>query len=72
MWPDPRSGIDDLPDGIHVNDILVKDGRCWWNRKYAPGDTVLEGVEKEGRENQKGLWADLQPLLPWEWRMKSR
>ena len=28
-----------LLDGTHVNPVLVKDGWCWWYRKYAPGDT---------------------------------
>ena len=28
-----------LPDGTNVNHELVKDGWCWWYRKYAPGDT---------------------------------
>jgi len=45
-----------LPDGTNVNHTLVKDGWCWWYRKYAPGDTVLEGLEKEAREAKKGLW----------------
>ena len=36
-----------LPDGTNVNHTLVKDGWCWWYRKYAPGDTVLEGLETE-------------------------
>ena len=31
-----------LADGTNVNHTLVKDGWCWWYRKYAPGDTVLE------------------------------
>ncbi|MBI3355239.1 MAG: thermonuclease family protein [Nitrospirae bacterium] len=39
-----------LPDGSNVNHALVKDGWCWWYRKYAPGDAVLEGLEKESRE----------------------
>ena len=30
----------------YLNHELVKDGWCWWYRKYAPGDTVLEGLEK--------------------------
>jgi hypothetical protein len=30
-----------LPDGTNVNHSLVKDGWCWWYRKYAPRDTVL-------------------------------
>jgi hypothetical protein len=39
-----------LPDGHNVNHMLVKEGWCWWYRKYAPGDTVLEGPQKETRE----------------------
>jgi len=27
-----------------------------------------EGLENEGREGRKGLWADPQPVPPWEWR----
>jgi micrococcal nuclease len=30
-----------LPEGTNVNHTLVKEGWCWWYRKYAPGDTVL-------------------------------
>jgi micrococcal nuclease len=29
-------------DGTHLNHTLVKDGWCWWYRKYAPGNTELE------------------------------
>ncbi len=36
-----------LPDGTNVNQVLLKDGWCCWFRKYAPCDTVLEGLEKE-------------------------
>jgi endonuclease YncB( thermonuclease family) len=61
-----------LPDGTNVNHTLVKDGWCWWYRKYAPGNTVLEGLEKEAREARKGLWADPQPVPPWEWRKRNR
>jgi endonuclease YncB( thermonuclease family) len=53
-----------LQDGTNVNHTLLKDGRCWWYRKYAPGDTVLEQLETEAREVQKGLWADPHPVPP--------
>jgi micrococcal nuclease len=55
-----------LPDGVNLNQELVKQGWCWWYRKYAPGDTVLEGLEQEAREVRKGLWADPRTVPPWE------
>ena len=51
-----------LPDGTSVNQELVKQGWCWWYRKYAPDDTVLEGLEREARETKKGLWVDPAPI----------
>ena len=36
-----------LPDGMNLNQELVKQGWCWWYRRYAPGDSGLEGLEKE-------------------------
>jgi len=61
-----------LPDGTNVNQTLVKEGWCWWYRKYSPGDAVLEELERDAREGRKGLWADPQPVPPWEWRKKRR
>ena len=34
-------------------------------------DTVLEGLEHEAREATKGLWADPQPMPPWNWRKQK-
>jgi micrococcal nuclease len=59
-----------LLDETNVNHALVRDGWCWWYQKYAPGDTVLEWLEKEAREAKKGLWTDPQPVPPWEWIIK--
>jgi micrococcal nuclease len=61
-----------LPDGMNVNHELVKQGWCWWYRKYAPGDTMLEELEQKAREAKKGLWADPHPVPPWEVRKRSR
>ena len=61
-----------LTDGVNLNQELVNQGWCWCYREYAPGDTVLEGSEKEARETKKGLWADPQPVPPWEWRKRTR
>jgi micrococcal nuclease len=40
--------------------------------KYAPGDTVIEGLAREAREARIPLWANPQPMLPWEWRKRNR
>lgn len=57
-----------LADETNVNHILVKDGWCWWYRKYAPDDTVLEILETEARQTKRGLWNDPHPLPPWVYR----
>ena len=60
-----------LRDGTNVNHELVKEGWCWWYRKYAPADRVLEKLEKDAREGKKGLWVDPAPVPPWEWRKRK-
>ena len=50
---------------------LVAHCWCWWYRKYAPGNAELEQLESEAREAQRGLWADPQPVPPWEWRKRG-
>jgi len=61
-----------LPDGTNVNHALVKDGWCWWYRKYATEDKELQRLEQDARDAKKGLWADTAPVPPWEWRKRSR
>lgn len=56
-----------------VNLALVRDGMCWWYRKYAgeqsPVDQRLyEAAEAKAREERKGLWVDPKPVAPWDWR----
>jgi len=43
---------------LPLMEVSMKSGE---GQKYAPGDTVLEQLEKEAREARKGLWAD--PVL---------
>ncbi len=51
-----------LPDGMNLNQELVKQGWCWWYRKYVPGNTVLERLEHKAREARKGLWVTCIPF----------
>jgi len=61
-----------LPDGTNVNHMLVKDGWCWWYRKYAPGNVILEELERRARASGLGLWVDPHPVPPWIYRKARR
>ncbi len=56
-----------LPNGQDLNHELLKAGFAWWFRKYSK-DTTLGGMEDEARREKRGLWADPEPVAPWEWR----
>ena len=60
------------PEGLNINQSLVKLGLAWWYEKYAPEDTVLRDLEKEARENGRGLWSDPNPDPPWEYRKSPK
>jgi len=65
-------GVVILPDGKNLNWELVDVGLAWWYRKYAPDDGMLERFEAEAREAKRGLWADKNPIPPWEYRKMQR
>jgi endonuclease YncB( thermonuclease family) len=42
-----------LPDGTNVNHTLVKDGCCWWYRKYAAGVRCWKGWRRKHERGGK-------------------
>lgn len=56
-----------LPDGRSLNRELVHAGYAWWYRKYS-SDKTLGMLESEARSSRRGLWADSNPVPPWDWR----
>jgi endonuclease YncB( thermonuclease family) len=58
-----------------VNLALVRDGMCWWYRKYggeqSPVDRNLyDATEAKAKANGAGLWSDPAPVPPWDWRRR--
>ena len=56
-----------------VNIALVRDGMCWWYRKYASEQSAVdrhlyEAAEAKAKTERVGLWSDPAPVPPWEWR----
>ncbi len=58
-------------DGIDVNRELVAQGYAWVYRKYS-NDAELLRLEAEAKQMGLGLWADPDPMPPWEWRRGRR
>ncbi len=57
---------------VNVNLEMVKSGYAWWYKKYAPLDDDLRVAEERARTDRLGLWADPNPVPPWEWRQATR
>lgn len=58
-----------LPNGGSLNEELVKAGLAWWFRKYSK-ELQLGELERQAREAKRGLWAEPNPVPPWEWRSR--
>ncbi len=54
-----------------VNRALVAQGFAWVYRKYS-NDAELLRLEAEAKQKSLGLWADPNPIPPWEWRRGRR
>jgi micrococcal nuclease len=60
-----------LPDGHTLNHRIVTAGFAWWFRRYAANDEQLRELEEAARKAKRGLWADPDPVPPWEWRSRT-
>ena len=54
-----------LADGTELSHEMIKAGLAWHFKKYST-DTVLARLETEARDQKIGLWADKNPMTPWE------
>jgi endonuclease YncB( thermonuclease family) len=56
---------------LNVNAEQVRRGMAWVYRRYAR-DPSLFTHEYEARAARRGLWADPDPIPPWEWRHRDK
>ena len=61
---------------LDVGHAQISAGLAWWYRAYAKEQSVedrgrYESEENEARLRKRGIWADPQPVPPWEWRRKD-
>ena len=53
-----------------LNEALLEAGFAWYDLNGS-SDEHLELIEKTAAENQKGLWAQEDPVPPWKFRLKE-
>ena len=58
------------PEGVNVNLEMVCNGSAWWYSRYAKGNRAMASCQREAKEAELGLWADDDPMPPWEWRKR--
>lgn len=63
--------------GTDINLEQVKRGMAWhykdYQREQSPEDRVsYAAAEEEARESRRGLWADPNPIAPWQFRRARR
>lgn len=58
-------------DGRDVNAEQVRRGLAWVYPRYAH-DAALYDLQRQAQADRRGLWADADPVPPWEWRRSRR
>lgn len=55
-----------------LNETLVAEGWAWWYQGYYPGLTELGRKQEAAKAAKLGLWADPNPIPPWDFRASQR
>lgn len=60
-----------LISNLNVNEKLLEVGLAWHYKKYDSNKNWAE-IEKRAREHKRGLWVDVNPTPPWEYRNSKK
>tara|TARA_A100000164_G_scaffold346504_1_gene347198 strand:- start:4 stop:453 length:450 start_codon:yes stop_codon:yes gene_type:complete len=53
-----------------INYELINEGIAWHYKKYSD-DIKLSKAEKEARDNGIGIWSQINPIAPWNYRKNN-
>lgn len=56
-----------MVDGVNVNKELLKEGLAWHYKQYDKSKEFAS-LESQARRKKIGLWAEKNPIAPWEFR----
>jgi endonuclease YncB( thermonuclease family) len=61
-----RISADVRLDDQSLNDRMMRDGWGWFNFRQSK-DRRLRTLQAAAKAERKGLWADTDPIPPWDW-----
>ena len=62
---------DGYVNGKSLSLIMIEKGAAWHFKKYS-SDTTLSNAENIARARKLGLWSDIHPVAPWDYRKTSK
>jgi endonuclease YncB( thermonuclease family) len=77
MVADPNCRTSHCPKTLDAGHAQITVGMAWCYRKYGTEQSAqdrgaYEFSEQEARAKRAGLWADANPVAPWDWRKEAR
>ncbi|BDO63449.1 hypothetical protein TUM1887_47940 (plasmid) [Escherichia coli] len=57
-------------NGTDASRFMIQSGAAWVYGRYNV-DESLPALQREAQEQKRGLWADTNPVPPWEWRIRN-
>lgn len=66
-----------IVNGRDANFEQIRAGMAWWYEKYrkeqsAADQRLYANEEEQARARRVGLWRDVAPMAPWDWRKAKR
>jgi endonuclease YncB( thermonuclease family) len=61
-------GVVTLSSGTNLNLAILQNGMAWWYKDFAKKEKDYESAEAEAKTAKRGLWADANPIPPWDFR----
>lgn len=63
--------------GTDINQSMIQDGYAWFYKHYAKEQPKAEALryanaEASAKQLHKGLWADPNPIAPWDFRKEAK
>jgi len=61
----------DVPGAGILQELLLEAGLAWVYPAFCKDCNEWETIQEQARRQRKGLWAEKNPVEPWEWRKRK-